>query len=121
MFEFTLEQDEFDEEYKGLYPHRHMINDRIDGQISYNCSLSNDFKLTLGHNWKTSLVDMKGATQKAIAQHVIRPAKAIPTNHIMAKCTQLLITIHRLWMVLKRVEERRDGRIVGKRIILELM
>jgi len=37
MFKCTLEQDELEEDYMGIYKHRHMINDSIYGQISYNC------------------------------------------------------------------------------------
>jgi len=42
----------------------------------------------------------------------------------MARREQLLIIIHRLWKVLKRVEERemgRERRMVGKRMILGSM
>jgi len=42
----------------------------------------------------------------------------------MARREQLLIIIHRLWKVLKRVEERewrRERWMVGKRMILVLM
>jgi len=34
MFKCTLEQDELEEEYMGIYTHRQMINDPIYGQIS---------------------------------------------------------------------------------------
>jgi len=39
----------------------------------------------------------------------------------MARCVQLIIIIHRLWKVLKRVEERWERRMVGNRMILVLM
>jgi len=42
-------QEELDEEYMGLYAPGQMINDPLYGQISYNSSLSNAFKLKLGH------------------------------------------------------------------------
>jgi len=101
-----------------------MINDPIYGQISYNCCLSNAFKLTLGHNVKTFVVDMTRGTGKEIAEHVTRPTKVIRTRRVKARREQLLIIIHRIWKVLKRVEERekrRERRMVGTRIILVLM
>ena len=60
-------------------------------------------------------------TGKKIAKHVIRPAKVIPTNHVKSRYVQLPIIIHKVWKVLKRVEETRQRRMVGKRIILVLM
>jgi hypothetical protein len=84
-----------------------MIMDPIYGQISYNCCLSNAFKLKLGYNLKIFLVEIKSPTEKEIAKHVIRPTKVIPASRVTARCAQLLIIIHRLWKVLKRVEERR--------------
>jgi hypothetical protein len=51
----------------GLYAPGQMMNDRLSGQISYNSSLSNAFKLKLGHDVKLSLVEMKAATGKDIA------------------------------------------------------
>jgi hypothetical protein len=51
-FKCTLEKDELDEEYKGLYTNRQMIMDPIYGQISYNCCLSNALKFKLGNNPK---------------------------------------------------------------------
>jgi hypothetical protein len=120
-FKCTLEKDELDEEYMGLYTNGQMITDPIYGQISYNCCLSNAFKLKLGHDPKIFLVEMKRATGKEIAEHVIRPAKVIPASRVKARCAQLLIIIHRLWKVLTRVEERRERRMVGKRMILVLM
>jgi len=52
-----------------------------------------------------------------MAKYVIRLAMVIPTSHVKARYAQLQIIIHRLWNVLKRVEEW--GK-VGKRIILVL-
>ena len=54
-----------------------MINDPIYGQISYNCCLSNAFKLKLGHNVKIFVLEMKRVTGKEIAEYVIRPTKVI--------------------------------------------
>jgi hypothetical protein len=56
-----------------------------------------------------------------IAEHVIRPAKVIPASRVKARCAQMLIIIHRLWKVLTRVEETRERRMVGERMILVLM
>jgi hypothetical protein len=50
--------------------------------------------------------------------------KGNPASRVKARCEQLLIIIHPLWKVLKRVEERvkrRERRMVGKRMILVLM
>ena len=98
-----------------------MIIDPIYGQISYNCCLSNNLKLKLGHNPKIFLVEMKSATAHEIVEHAIRPAKVIAASRVKDRCAQLQIIIHRLWQVLKKVEERRERRMVGKRIMLELM
>jgi len=64
---------------------------------------------------------MNRASGKVIAEYRIRQAKVIPASRVKARCVQLLIIIHRLWKVLTRVEERRERRIVGKRMILVLM
>jgi len=101
-----------------------MINDPTSGQISYNSCLSNAFKMKLGHNMKICLVEIMRATGKEIGKHINRTTKVFPTSHVKARHEQLLIIIHRLWKVLKRVEERerrRDRRMVGKRMILVLM
>ena len=76
-FKCTSQQVELEEEYMGLYKHRQLINDPIYGQISYNCCISNTFKLKLGHNVKIFLVEVMRATGKEIAEHVIRPRKVI--------------------------------------------
>ena len=73
-------QQEFDEEYMGYYTPGQMMNDSLDGHIPFNSSLSNAFKLKLGHNLKWFLVEMKPATGKDIAEHVFTPAKVIPTT-----------------------------------------
>jgi len=124
MFRCTLEQDKLEKVYLGLYKHRQMINDPRYGHISYNCCLSNAFKLKLGHNVKIFLAEMMRATGKEIAKHVISPTKVIPVSGIKTRCKQLLIMIERLWKDLKRVEEREkrsERRMVGKRMILVLM
>jgi len=47
LFQCTLEQDKLKEEYMGIYIHLKMINDPINGQLSYYCCLSNSFKFKL--------------------------------------------------------------------------
>jgi len=64
----------------GLYAPGQMMNDPLYGQISYNSSLSNAFKLKLGHDGQLLLVEMKAATGKEIAKHEMRPAKVIPAS-----------------------------------------
>jgi len=61
----------------GIYKHGQIINDPIYGQISYNCCLSNAFKLKLGHNVKIFVVEMMRVTGKETAERVIRPTKII--------------------------------------------
>jgi len=73
-------QEELDEEYMGLDTPGQMMNDPLYGQISYNSSLSNAFKLKLGQNVKQFLVEMKSATGRDIAEHITRPAKEIPAR-----------------------------------------
>ena len=108
----------------GLYTTWQIINYPIYHSISYNCCLSNAYKLKLGYNVNIVLVEMKRVTGKEIAKHIIRPTKVIPASRVKATCDQLLSIINRLWKVLKRVKERekrRERRLVGKRIILVLM
>ena len=62
----------------GIYKHREMINDPIYRQISYNCCLSNAFKLKVGHNVKIFVVEIMRETGKETAEHIIRPTKIIP-------------------------------------------
>jgi len=120
MIKCTLEQDELEEEYMGLYTNRQKTLDPLYGKISYNCCLSNAFKLNLRHDPNIFSVEMKRATGEGIAKHMTRPARVIPASHVYARCAQLLFIIHRLWKVPKRVDERRERRTVGKRMILEL-
>jgi len=106
----------------GLYSNGLMKMDPMYGQIMYNCWLSNAFKLRLGHNPKIFLVEIKRVRGMDIAEHIMRSAKVIPTSRVKARCKHLLIIILRLGKVLKRVvEERRERRMVGKRMILLLM
>jgi len=62
-----------------------MINDPLYGQISYNSSLSNDFKLNLGQDVKLFLVQMKPATGKEIAEHIRRPGKEIAVSLVIVR------------------------------------
>ena len=57
-----------------------MMNNPLYVQIPYNSSLSNSFNLKLGHNVKLFMLEMKAVTGKDVAEHVMRPAKVIPTN-----------------------------------------
>jgi hypothetical protein len=97
-FKCTLENEELNEEYMGLYTNGEMITDLIYGQISYHCGLSNIFKLKLAHDLKIFWVEMKRATGKAIAEHLIRPAKVIPLAVFrldVRKCYSLYIDFER--------------------------
>jgi hypothetical protein len=124
MINCTLEHDQVEDENTGLYTHGQIITDPIYGQFLCNCCLTNATKLKLQHNVKILLVEMMRVTGKEIAENVTRLTKVIPTSHVTAKCEQLQNIIHRLWKVVKRVEERekrRERRMVGKRTILVLM
>jgi hypothetical protein len=122
MYTCNLMQKESDEEYMGLYAPGHLMNDLVYGRISYHSSLSNAFKLKQEHIVKPFLVEMKAATGKNIAEHVLRPAKVIPASLVMVSCAPLQISIIRLrsypmkmkewWM--KRPQE-------GKRLTVVLM
>jgi len=93
IYKCNLTQEQLDEEYVGLYMLGQMMNARLDGLISYNSSLSNAFKLKLGHNVKLFLVEMKAVTGKDIAEHVIRPVKVITASLVPVSCAPLLICI----------------------------
>jgi hypothetical protein len=66
----------------GSYAPVQIMNDPLYGQISYNSSLSNAFKLKLGHNVNLFLVEMKPATGKENAEHIMGPAKVIPASRV---------------------------------------
>jgi hypothetical protein len=105
IFKCTLEQDELEEEYMGIYKHGQMINDHIYGQILFNCCRSNAFKLNLGHNVKIFVVEMKRATGKEIAEHVIRPTKGIPLAVLrldVSNCSSIYIDFGRFLRGWKR-------------------
>jgi hypothetical protein len=77
IYKCNCTQEDLDEEYMALYASMQMMNDRLSGQISYNSSISNAFKLKLGHYLKPFLVELKAATGKDIAEHIITLAKSI--------------------------------------------
>jgi hypothetical protein len=88
LYKCNMTQEELDKEYMGLYAPGQMMNDPLYGQISYNSSLSNNFKLKLGHNVQLFLIEMKAATGKEIAEHVMRLAKVIPTSLVTVSYAQ---------------------------------
>jgi len=59
--------------------------------------------------------------QEEIAEYGIRLRKVLPASRVNVRYAQLLIIIRRLWKVLKKVEERKERRMVRKRMILVLM
>jgi len=95
IYKCNLTQEELEDEYMGVYASGHMMNDPLYGQISYNCSRSNGFKLKLDHDVKQFLVEVKVATGTDIAEHVIRPVKVIPTSLLPVSYAPLLIHILR--------------------------
>ena len=121
IYKCNLTQEGFDEEYMGLCAPGLMLNDPLYGQISYNSSLCNDFKLKLGHNVKVFLVQMKAATAKDIVEHVIRLAKVIPATPFMVSYAPLLIIILRLRGFPMKMKEYWRSRQVGKRLTVVIM
>jgi hypothetical protein len=101
-----------------LYAPGQTMNNRQSGQISYNNSISNTFKLKLGHNVKLFFVEMKAATGQDIAEHVIRLVKVIPTSIFPVSYTPLLIGILRLRREPMRIKQWSIRRQVGKRLIM---
>jgi hypothetical protein len=116
-----LTQEEWDEGYVGLYAPGQRMNDPQSDQISYS-SHPNTFTLKLGHNVILLLVEMKAASGKDYAAHVIRPAKVIPTILVTVSYTPLLMSKLRLRRYLMRMKEWwiRTQR-VGQRLIVVLM
>jgi len=80
LYKWNFTKGELEEEYMWIYAPGQMMNDPLYGQISYTSSLSNAFKLKLGHNVHLLLVEMKADTRKDIGEHIIRPVKVIPTS-----------------------------------------
>jgi len=77
--------------------------------------------LELGQNPKTRSVGMSRVTAKEITEHEIRPTKEIPITHHTARCARLLIIIYSLRNVLKKVQAKREKRIMDRRMIFVLM
>jgi hypothetical protein len=80
----------------GFYTPGQIMNDPLKSQISYNSSVSNVFKLKLGHYVKLFLIDMKAATGKDIAEHVMRLDKGIHTSLVVVSYAPLLLSVLRL-------------------------
>ena len=97
----------------GLYAPGQMMNDPLYGWITYDSSLSNAFKLKLGHNLQLLLVEMNAATGKDIVDHVVRPAKVIPSSLDMVSNAPLLIGILRLWRDPMKTKQWWMRRLVG--------
>jgi len=121
IYKCNLTQEELDEEYMGLYALGQLMNDHLYRQNSYNSSLSNAFKLKLGHDLKLFLAEMKAATGNNIAEHIIRPVKLIPASLVLVSHTALLIHILRGGREPMKMKEWWMRRQVGKRLIVVLM
>jgi hypothetical protein len=116
-----LTQEELDKEYMGLYAPGQTMNGPLYDQFSYLSSLSNAFKLQLGHTVTLFLVEMKAGTRKDIAEHVIRPAKVITASLDTVSYGPLLLSILRLWGYPMKMKEWWIRRQVGKRLTVVLM
>jgi len=106
----------------GLYTPGQILNNPLYGQLSYNSSLSNAFKLKLGQNGQLFLIEMKAATRKDIAEHIIRSAKVIPARVVTVSYAPLLISIYRLRRYLMKMKVwwmRRQ--LMGKGLSVVLM
>jgi len=108
-------------EYLRLYTHWDLMNVTVNEQIAYNYCLPYAFKLKHEQNVETFWVEMRRATGRESAEHMIRPANSIPTSSVEATNRQLLIIKHTLCKVLKMVEEWRKRGMVGKRRALVCM
>jgi hypothetical protein len=64
LYNCNLTLEELDEEQMGLYTPGQMMNNPLYGQILYNSSLSNAFKLKLEDDVQLFFVKMKAATGK---------------------------------------------------------
>ena len=121
IYKCSLTQEELDEEYTQLYPHGQIMNDPLYGQISYNSSLSNAFKLKLGHDVKLFLGDMKPATGKDIAENVMKPAQVISASLVTVSHSPVLISLLRLRRYPKNMKEWWMRRQVRTRLIVLIM
>jgi len=100
IYKWNLTQEEVEEGYMWLYTPGQMMNNPLYGQISYNSSLSNAFKLKLGHNVKLFWVELHVPTGKEIAVHVMKPAKVIHTSLFTvsyADCYSVFLDFRKRW------------------------
>jgi len=100
IYKCNLTQEEWDEEYMGLDTPGQTMNDPLYGQIQYNCSLGNAFKLKLGHNVRLFLVEIMAAPGKDTVEHIMRPAKVIPASPVTvsyAYCQSVYLDFGRIW------------------------
>jgi hypothetical protein len=111
-------EEELDKKYTGLFPPGQMITDCLNGQISYICYISNTFKLKLGHHLKLFLGEMRAATGKDIAKHIMKLAKVIPTSLVPVCYAPLLITTLRLQRYPMNTQDCWMRRQMGKRLIV---
>jgi hypothetical protein len=105
----------------GAIPTGEMMNDPLYGQISYNSSPCNAFKLKLGYNVKLGCVEIKAATGNNIAEYVIRPAMVLPASLVKVRNTPLLIRMFGLQRYPMEMRKWWMIRQVGKRLTLVLM
>jgi len=117
----TLEQDEFGERLYGIVYTQ--ANDNR-AHIWPDCVRLLPYECFQVSTW-TEPENISGQNEESYREGDcwarIRSAKVIPASCVTARCAQLLIIIHRLWTVLKWVEERRERMMVGKRMMLVLM
>lgn len=114
MIRCTLEQDELDKEYVGLYSHGEVMNNPIYGQTSYSCCRTNAFKLKLGHDVNKTLGEMMSNTWKEITTHEFSLAMIFPASCVKASHVLLLMQNHRHSNILKHVEQSKENMIVGR-------
>jgi len=110
MFMSTWEWVGLDEVYIQLYCNWITMNDPIHAQISYNCFVSNTFKLEVGYNLMIFLVEMGIATGRVIEERLIGPTKVISASHVNASSTQLRTIRYRVWKVVERLEDWSERR-----------
>jgi len=67
------------------------------------------------------MLEMMCVPGMEIAKHIFKAVKVFSASCVKASWLLVLISIHRLLKLLKRVEERREKMIVGKRMILVMM
>ena len=121
IYESNSTQEKLHEEYMGLYAPGEIMNDPLYGQISYNSSLSNAFKLKQGHHVKLFLVDMKPVKGKNIVEHVMRPAKVVSASLSTVSHAPLLLSILRLQRYPMKIKDWWIRRQVGTRLIVLIM